>query len=44
MPSFKLAASLALSGHDAEARETSGRYLYYGRLYEGLRKAGLLEE
>ena len=27
MPSFKLAASLALSGHDAEARETSRRYL-----------------
>ncbi len=26
-PSFKLAASLALSGHDAEAREALGRYL-----------------
>jgi adenylate cyclase len=27
MPSFKLAASLALSGHDAEAREALRRYL-----------------
>jgi adenylate cyclase len=27
MPSFKLAASLALSGHDAEAREALQRYL-----------------
>ena len=26
-PNFKLAASLALSGHDAEAREALGRYL-----------------
>ena len=26
-PNFKLAASLALSGHDAEAREVLGRYL-----------------
>ena len=69
-PNFKLAASLALSGHDAEAREALRRYLalpldipktiaqfkarqpydtpnlrsYYGRLYEGLRKAGLAEE
>jgi adenylate cyclase len=68
-PNFKLAASLALSGHDAEAREALGRYLalpldiprtiaqfkarqpydtpslrsYYDRLYEGLRKAGVLE-
>ena len=66
----RLAPSLALSGHDAEASDTLRRYLalpadipktiaqfktrqlydtpnlrnYYGRLYEGLRIAGLPEE